>query len=87
MTIEMRLFRLCWLGAAPGTPAMVKAEAGKKGLKEHAANIPALGITLISGSLTNKTNGKMRPKKGDLVSKKWGMYPLILVSHLQETDY
>jgi hypothetical protein len=77
---------LIWVGAAPGTPAMIKEEAEKRGLTEYAPNIPTFGVKLVKKSKSNEAEGIMRPVEGDLVTKKWGMYPLIQVGTPEEVN-
>ena len=70
---------LIWVGAAPGTPSWIKEETEKRGLNEFAPNIPTFGIKLVKKRKSNEAEGAMKPMEGDLVSKSWGMYPLIQV--------
>ena len=39
------------------------------------------GVKLVKTNRTTEAMGIMKPEEGDLVSKTWGMYPLIQVSH------
>ena len=73
------------MGAAPGSPAAIKEEAGRRGLNAHAATIPTLGIQL-GGKGNNPAQARMSPSEGEILSNNWGMYPLILVRSTQETD-
>ena len=68
-----------WMGAAPGDAAHIKAEAEKRGLDEYSATIPTLGVPLGPKQKSSQASARMCPAEGDLVSKKWGMYPLLLV--------
>ena len=52
-----------------------------RGLSGYAANIPTFGVKLAKTSKTTEAMDIMKPGEGDLVSKKWGMYPLIQVNH------
>ena len=70
---------LIWVGAAPGTPGNIKEEAERRGLTGYAPNIPTFGIKLVKKNKTNEAEGIMKPVEGDMVAKKWGMYPLIQV--------
>ena len=70
---------LIWVAAAPGTPEMIKDHADLRGLTGYAPNIPTFGVKLVKTCKTTEAMGLMRPVEGDLVSKKWGMYPLIQV--------
>ena len=67
-----------WMGAAPGDAAHIKAEAEKRGLDEYSATIPTLGVPLGPKQKSSQASARMCPAEGDLVSKKWGMYPLLL---------
>ena len=62
---------------------MIKDKADPRGLSEYAANIPipTHGVKRVKTHRTTDAMGIMKPEEGDLVSKKWGMYPLIQVSH------
>ena len=53
-------------------------------MTEYAPNIPTFGVKLVKKSKSNEAEGIMRPVEGDLVSKKWGMYPLIQVRTPEE---
>ena len=77
---------LIWVAAAPGTPEMIKDEADLRGLSGYAANIPTFGVKLAKTSKTTEAMGIMKPGEGDLVSKKWGMYPLIQVNHRNQKE-
>ena len=68
-----------WMGAAPGSPTMIKEVAQKKGLEASAATIPTVAVKLGSKS---ESCAKIRvaPAEGKPVSKGWGIYPLLLVS-------
>ena len=70
---------LIWVGAAPGTPSWIKGEAESRGLTGYASNIPTFSVKLVKKSKTNEAEGLMKPMEGDLVAKKWGMYPLLQV--------
>jgi hypothetical protein len=72
---------LIWVAEAPGTPEMIKDEADLRGLGEYTANIHTYGVKLVKTSKTTEAIGIMKQVEGDPVSKKWGMYPLIQVSH------
>ena len=77
--LPMRVGRVAiWMGAAPGSPTSIKAEAEKRGLDAYAASIPTLGVQLGSKG-TNPAPARMCPSEGEILSKKWGMYPLIMV--------
>jgi hypothetical protein len=77
---------LIWVGAAPGTPSWIKEETEKRGLNEYAPNIPTFGIKLVKKRKSNEAEGAMKPMEGDLVSKSWGMYPLIQVRSPEGND-
>ena len=77
--LPIRLGRVAiWMGAAPGSPALIKAEAERRGLNAYAADIPTLGIQLGSKE-NNPVQARMCPSEGEILSNKWGMYPLIMV--------
>jgi hypothetical protein len=72
------------VAAAPGTPANIKEEAERWGLAGYAPNIPTFGVKLVKKSKTTEAVGIMKPVEGDLIAKKWRMYPLIQVqTHLK----
>ena len=75
---------MIWVGAAPSTPAWIKGEAEKRGLTGYEANIPTFGVKLLKKSKTNEAEGLMKPMEGDLISKSWGMYPLLQVNSTKE---
>jgi hypothetical protein len=70
---------MVWVGAAPGTPDWIKGEAENMGLTGYEANIPTFGVKLLKKSKTTEAKGLMKPMEGDLISKSWGMYPLLQV--------
>ena len=49
-----------WLGAAPGTPDMIKKVAVEHGLTEASALIPTTGVKLTKGK-GMEAKGKFRP--------------------------
>ena len=75
---------MVWIGAAPGTPDWIKSEAEKRGLTGYEANIPTFAVKLLKKSKTNEAEGLMKPGEGDLISKSWGMYPLLQVKSTKE---
>jgi hypothetical protein len=70
---------MIWVGAAPGTPSWIKGEAESRGLTGYESNIPTFSVKLVKKSKTNEAERLMKPMEGDLVAKKWGMYPLLQV--------
>ena len=73
-----------WLGAAPGTPAMIKKAAEDHGLKEASALIPTTAVKLSKGR-GMEAKGKFRPVESGIpgTGKIWGMYPLLkLIRHI-----
>ena len=77
--LPIRLGRVAiWMGAAPGSPALIKAEAERRSLNAYVASIPTLGIQLGSKE-NNPVQARMCPSEGEILSNKWGMYPLIMV--------
>ena len=77
--LPMRVGRVAiWMGAAPGSPTSIKAEAEKRGLDAYVASIPTLGVQLGSKG-NNPAQARMCPSEGEILSNKWGMYPLIMV--------
>ena len=71
-----------WLVAAPGDTGYIEQEAVKRGYTEYSANIPTLGVQLISKHTSNEAKARMSPSEGELgIKKKWGMYPMLLVTN------
>ena len=70
--------RVClWMGAAPGTPDMIKEAAGANGANEYSGSIPTVCISLRKKA--NEVMGGMVPKEKDLgLARKWVMYPLLM---------
>ena len=71
-----------WMGAAPGDQKHIKEEAEKRGLTEYSALIPTLGVPLGTTGGEGMTTARLCPTEGELVSKHWGQYPLIMVSRI-----
>ena len=69
-----------WLGAAPGTPDMIKKTAIEHGLTEASALIPTTGVKLTKGK-GMEAKGKFRPVESAFpgTGSSWGMYPLLKV--------
>ena len=65
-----------WLGAAPGTPAMIKKVAKDHGLTDASALIPTTAVKLTKGR-GMEAKGKFRPVESGIpgTAKGWGMYP------------
>ena len=73
---------MVWLVAAPGEPGYIEQEAVKRGYTAYSANIPTLGVQLISKHTGTEARARMSPIEGELgIKKRWGMYPLILVGY------
>ena len=73
---------MVWLVAAPGEPGYIEQEAVKRGYSAYSANIPTLGVQLISKHTGTEARARMSPSEGELgIKKRWGMYPLILVGY------
>ena len=68
-----------WLGAVPGDLDSVKKEAEKRGMNEYDVRVPTLQVSLGTAQTGAQALLKMGPKEGSLVSKLWGMYPILLV--------
>ena len=76
-----------WLGAAPGTPDMIKKVAVDHGLTEASALIPTTTVKLTKGK-GMEAKGKFRPVESGIpgTGKGWGMYPLIkVIRHIKHT--
>lgn len=71
-----------WMGAAPGDQKHIQEEADKRGLTEYSALIPTLGVPLGTTGGEGMTTARLCPSEGELVSKCWGQYPLIMVSRI-----
>ena len=66
-----------WVGAAPGTPAMIKDAAGKNGVSEHSGGVPTVCVSLKKKS--HEIVGSMVPKEKSLgLARKWVIYPLLM---------
>ena len=73
---------MVWLVAAPGEPGYIEQEAVKRGYNAYSANIPTLGVQLISKHAGTEARARMSPKEEEMgLKKRWGMYPLILVGY------
>ena len=68
-----------WAGAAPGNPTTITEQAEKRNLTAHSAIIPTLGIQLEGGKGNNPLQAKMSPAEGEIVSRNWGLYPMLMV--------
>ena len=65
IVLPMSMRKLClWLGAAPGSPAMIKESAGANKANEHGDNIPTVYVSLHKK--TNEVVETMMPREKDL---------------------
>ena len=67
-----------WLGAAPGTPDMIKKTTIEQGLTEASALIPTTGVKLTKG-MGMEAKGKLRPVESAFpgTGSSWGHVPII----------